>query len=80
MLLNRFLNNVWLAIGFWAILYVMDYIFTLKAARMYQEGANKHFVFPGGIELNHISKKMSPIFADSVFASFCCCSMSEVCC
>ena len=57
MLLNLFLNNVWLAIGLWAILYVMDFIFTMKAARMYQEGASKHFVFPGGIELNPIFKE-----------------------
>ena len=57
MLLNLFLHNAWLAIGLWAILYVMDYVFTLKAARMYQEGANKHFIFPGGIELNPYFKE-----------------------
>jgi len=70
MLLNLFLNNVWLAIGLWATLYVMDYIFTLKAARMYQEGANQHFMFFGGIELIHISRRTSSIFDDSVFGSF----------
>jgi hypothetical protein len=57
MLLNLFLDNVWLAIGLFALLYVMDYVFTLKAARMYQEGANRHFVFPGGIELNPYFKE-----------------------
>ena len=57
MLLNLFLNNVWLAIGLWAILYVMDYIFTLSTARIYKEGASKHFMFPGGIELNPYFKE-----------------------
>lgn len=57
MLINLFLRNVWLAIGLWAVLYVMDYIFTLKAARMYQEGASKHFMFPGGYELNPFFKE-----------------------
>lgn len=57
MLLNLFLNNVWLAIGLWAGLYLLDYIFTLKAARLYKEGANKHFAFPDGIELNPYFKE-----------------------
>ena len=57
MLLNLFLSNVWLAIGLWAVLFVMDYIFTLKAARMHREGASKHFSFSGGIELNPIFKE-----------------------
>lgn len=57
MLLHLFLNNVWLAIGLWATLYGMDYFFTLQAARMYQEGANQHFIFPGGIELNPYFKE-----------------------
>ncbi|MGH9905324.1 MAG: hypothetical protein ACRD8U_07045 [Pyrinomonadaceae bacterium] len=52
-----FLNNVWLAIAVWAILYLMDYIFTLKAASMYQAGASKHFSFLGGYELNPVFKK-----------------------
>jgi hypothetical protein len=43
----------------WAGLYLLDYIFTLKAARLYRDGANKHFVFPGGIELN-------PYFKDDI--------------
>ena len=52
MLPDLFLNNVWLAIGLWAGLSILDYVFTLKAAHMYRDGASKHFTFPGGIELN----------------------------
>ena len=51
-LLNFVLNNVWLAIGIWATLYCLDYVFTIKAARLYRDGAQQHFVFPEGIELN----------------------------
>lgn len=57
MLLNLFLNNVWLAISLWSFLYVMDYLLTLKAARMYYSGASKHFKFAGGYELNPIFKE-----------------------
>ena len=58
-LLDLFLNNVWLAIGFWAGLYCLDYVFTIKAARLYRDGAQQHFVFPEGIELN-------PFFQDDI--------------
>ena len=57
MLLNLFLHNVWLAIGLWPILYLMDYVLTLKAARMYHAGASKHFAFAGGYELNPFFKE-----------------------
>ena len=57
MLLNLFLNNVWLAIGLWCVMYLMDYVFTLKAAHMYQAGAKKHFKFAGGYELNPFFKE-----------------------
>jgi hypothetical protein len=57
MLLSTVLNNVWIAIGLWAVLFCLDYIFTMKAARMYQMGANKHFIFAGGYELNEYFKE-----------------------
>ena len=57
MLLNSFLNNVWLAIGLWAIFYLIDYVLTLKAARMYHAGVSKHFTFAGGYELNPVFKE-----------------------
>jgi hypothetical protein len=59
MLLSIVLDNVWIAIGIWVALFCLDYIFTMKAARMYQKGANKHFIFSGGYELN-------PYFKDDV--------------
>jgi hypothetical protein len=58
-LLDSLLNNVWLAIGIWAALYCLDYAFTIKAARLYRDGAHQHFVFPEGIELN-------PFFQDDI--------------
>jgi hypothetical protein len=57
MLLDYILERFWLAIGIWIVLYVLDYLFTLKAARMYQEGASKHMVFGGGYELNPVFQK-----------------------
>jgi len=57
--LDFILNNVWLAIGVWAALYCLDYFFTIIAARLYRDGAQQHFVFPEGIELN-------PFFQDDI--------------
>lgn len=59
MLLDLFLNNAWAAIGFWALLYCLDYMFTFKAAKIYKAGAGKHFGFAGGYELN-------PFFQDDI--------------
>jgi len=58
-LLNLFLNNIWLAIGFWTVLYALDYIFTMTQARFYRAGAHRHFGFSEGLELN-------PFFRDDV--------------
>lgn len=57
MLLRLFLNNVWLAVGSWAILFCSDYILTLKAARLYRAGASSHFLFAGGYELTPYFKE-----------------------
>ena len=59
MLLDVFLNNPWLAIGLWVLFYSSDHTLTIKAAKLHQAGANKHFGFGGGYELN-------PIFKDEV--------------
>jgi hypothetical protein len=59
MLLDLFLNNAWAAIGLWALLYCLDYVFTFKAAKIYKAGAGKHFGFGGGYELN-------PFFQDDI--------------
>jgi hypothetical protein len=58
-LLDLFLNNIWLAIVLWTALYFLDYIFTMTAARLYRDGAQRHYSFPEGIELN-------PFFRDDV--------------
>src|SRR5258708_24977486 len=58
-LLDLFLNNIWLAIALWAGLYCLDYILTITAARLYRDGAEQHYTFPEGIELN-------PIFRDDI--------------
>src|SRR5262245_2822232 len=57
--LDLFLNNIWLAIGLFAGLYGLDYAFTLIAARAHRDAAEKHFVFPQGVELN-------PVFQEDV--------------
>lgn len=57
MFLSTVLSNAWLAVGLWAALFCLDYVLTLKAARMYQMGANKHFIFSGGYELNPYFKE-----------------------
>ena len=51
-LLDLFLNNIWLAIALWAGLYCLDYIFTMTAARFYRDGAQQHYLFSEGVELN----------------------------
>jgi len=58
-LLDLFVNHVWLAIGLWAVLYCLDFIFTMTSARLYRDGAGRHFAFSEGIELN-------PIFREDV--------------
>ena len=58
-ILDFILNNVWVAIGVWALLYCLDYAFTITAARWYRDGAQQHFAFSEGIELN-------PFFQDDI--------------
>jgi hypothetical protein len=57
MLLDFFLNHVWFAIGLWALLYAVDYMLTLKAARLYDAGVKDHISFGGGYELNPVFQK-----------------------
>lgn len=52
MLLNLFNEKPWLSIGWWVVLFCLDYALTLWAARMYQANAGKHYSFSGGYELN----------------------------
>jgi len=57
MILEFLLTHAWLAIGLWILFYCVDYLLTIKAARMYQAGANNHIAFAGGYELNPIFQK-----------------------
>jgi hypothetical protein len=57
MLLDFFLTNVWAAIGLWAVFYALDYLLTLKAARLYETGVKNHIAFGGGYELNPVFQK-----------------------
>lgn len=57
-MLETFLvNNIAFAILLWAILYIGDYALTIRAARLYQAGANQHFGFGGSYELTPYYQK-----------------------
>jgi len=49
--IDYLVHNLWLSLILWTALYFSDYILTLVAARMYQEGVNQHLVFEKGYEL-----------------------------
>jgi hypothetical protein len=57
MLLNYLMTHGWVAVAVWAVLYCLDYLFTLKAARMYEADVKKHFSSSGGYELNSYFKE-----------------------
>src|ERR1051325_146092 len=45
------IHNLWLALVFWIVAYLLDYYLTLYAARLYQAKAKDHFGFGGSYEL-----------------------------
>jgi hypothetical protein len=53
------IDNVWLAIIVWGIIYILDYYLTLYAAHLYQTHLIKFVVFEGSFEL-------TPYFQDDV--------------
>src|SRR4030095_14317054 len=57
MFLVFFLNTAGASIGLWALLYSVDYLLTLKAARLYEGGVKNHMSFGGGYELNPVFKQ-----------------------
>jgi hypothetical protein len=57
MLIDLLINNLWLSLGLWVILYISDYYLTIYAARLYQSGVNKHIVYEKGIELTPYYQK-----------------------
>ncbi len=57
MLERLLLDNVWLAILVWCIIYVSDYALTIYAARLYRRGANQHIVLSGSYEMTPYYQK-----------------------
>jgi hypothetical protein len=54
---DLFLDNVWIAVGAWAVLYVGDYALTIVGARLHRRHANEHIVFSRGYELNPVFER-----------------------
>jgi hypothetical protein len=52
MLNGLFMERIWIPIGIWVLVYTSDFILTMIGARLYSSGANKHFDYSGGYELN----------------------------
>jgi hypothetical protein len=57
MLIDLLIENLWLSLGLWIIIYISDYYLTIYAARIYQAGANKHIVLEKGFELTPYFRK-----------------------
>jgi hypothetical protein len=45
------IENIWLAVIIWCLIYVSDYYITLYSARLYQASARQYMVFEGSFEL-----------------------------
>jgi hypothetical protein len=56
-LIDILVNNVWISVGIWALLYIGDYAFTIIGAKLYQGGANRYYTFEMGYELNPVFQK-----------------------
>ena len=52
-----FYQHAWAIAVLWAVLFVMDYVMTMRCARMYRNGVNEKIVFEGSLELNPIFEK-----------------------
>jgi len=55
--MDYLIDNAWLAIGLWIMLYTSDYVLTITTARMYQGGANQHIHYEKGIELTPVHQR-----------------------
>jgi len=44
-------NSLWPGLAIWTVLYVSDYTWTIKCARLYQAGVREKLVFEGSLEL-----------------------------
>jgi hypothetical protein len=59
-LLERLLiDNIWLAVILWCVIYTSDYYLTIYSARLYHASAKDYMVFEGSFEL-------TPAFQDDV--------------
>jgi hypothetical protein len=70
------LTTLWPGLCLWVALYLSDYSFTLKCARLYQAGVNRRIVFEGSYELtpyfqNDIDslRVVSPRFVAALFVT-----------
>jgi hypothetical protein len=50
-------ESLWLGVGFWVLLYVSDYAFTIACARMYRAGVRETITFEGSYELTPFFQK-----------------------
>ncbi|HEV8571726.1 MAG TPA: hypothetical protein VGR49_01595 [Actinomycetota bacterium] len=60
MALDALVDNVWVAVLAWAVLFTLDYALTLRGARL-ARAAGLHIAFHGGYEL-------TPIYREDVAA------------
>jgi hypothetical protein len=44
-------ENIWVAVGVWTVVYVSDYYLSIWQARLYRDGADRHVVFRGSLEI-----------------------------
>ncbi len=57
MLEKLLLDNVWLAVLAWCIIYISDYALTIYSATLYRRGANEHIVLSGSYEITPYYQK-----------------------
>ncbi len=55
--IDYLVENVWLALGIWVVLYVSDYYLTIMGARRYRDGVKNHIEFEKYYELTPYFQK-----------------------
>ena len=55
--MDYLIDNAWLAIGLWILLYISDYVLTIATARLYAGGADQHIHYEKGIELTPVHQR-----------------------
>jgi hypothetical protein len=46
-----FVDNLWVCLLTWLVLYISDYYLTIWGAHLYRSGAQEHIVYEGSYEL-----------------------------